>query len=369
MIRVGFDDQIFIAQSRGGISKYFVEIITRLPNYGIEPVLLLNSTRNHHLAESGLVTEAKRDSPLQSKIRGLLWRLTGYPRYVISKKTNVDLIHHTFTHKGYLGQLNKPSVVTVYDMIPEVYPEYFPMGNPHFAKEKYAEKCDRIISISDSTTRDMLQFYGESIEDKTFIIPFGVGEQFLEPDLSVEMPVLPENYLLFVGIRRGYKEFATAFQAFEEIALHEDNLHFVIVGGGRYSDAERDMITNSNFKNRVMHFNPSDKQMPLFYKRASCFLFPSVYEGFGLPTLEALASGTPVVLADASCSREVGGDLAIYFEPGSVQGLAEAIGQARAKEWRELIKLEGPLRARAFNWDSVAEQTAMLYKQLLNDSR
>ena len=366
MIRVGFDDQIFIAQSRGGISKYFVEIISRLPSYGVEPVLLLNSTRNHHLAESGLVAEANGDTALQSKIRGFFWRLTGYPRYVSTKKNNVDLIHHTFTHKSYLGRLNRPSVVTVYDMIPEVYPEYFPLGNPHFAKKKYAEKCDRIISISDSTTRDMLQFYGKSIEDKTFVIPFGVGEQYLEPDMSVEMPVLPENYLLFVGVRRGYKEFATAFKAFEQIALKENKLHFVIFGGGRYSDDEREMITNSKFENRVIHFNPSDKQMPLFYQRASCFLFPSVYEGFGLPTLEALASGTPVVLADASCSREVGGDLAIYFEPGSVQGLVEAIGQARAKDWRQRIKLEGPNRAKEFNWDSVAEKTAMLYKQLLN---
>lgn len=365
MIRVGFDDQIFIAQSRGGISKYFVEIIQRLPKYGIEPVLLCEETRNSHLAESGLVPRAKQDSNLKSRLRGYSWRLTGNPRYRGQLIESVDVIHHTFTNGAYLGLGNKPNLVTIYDMIPEVYPDYFPMGNPHFAKKKFAEKCDVLISISESTTKDMLKFYGENLASKTVVVPFGVGEQFLSPHPEVEMPELPEKYLLFVGVRRGYKQFKTAFLAFEQLARQDSQLVFVVIGGGKYSDEERKMIQTSPFVERVLHFNPSDQQMPEFYRRAQCFVFPSVYEGFGLPTLESLASGTPVVLADASCSREVGGDLAIYCQPGDVNSLVESITLATSKDWVEKIRSEGPQRAKEFTWDFVAEQTAEIYKQLV----
>jgi glycosyltransferase involved in cell wall biosynthesis len=365
VIRVGFDDQIFIAQSRGGISKYFVELIQRLPNYGIEPIILSTSTHNAHLAESGLVPRADAESARRSRLRGIWWRLTGRPRYRGPLLSGVDLIHHTFTHRAYLGLVDKPSVVTVYDMIPEVYPEYFPMGNPHFAKKRFAQNCDVVISISDSTTKDMLSFYGDGLAGKTVKVPFGVGEQFLGLDSEVEMPELPARYLLFVGIRRGYKHFITAFKAFEILAKDDETLHFIVIGGGRYSDEERKLIQASPFESRVMHFNPSDAQMPEFYKRAECFVFPSVYEGFGLPTLESLASGTPVVLADASCSREVGDDLAIYSEPGSIGSLVAAIKLASTADWAEKIRVEGPLRARIFTWDAVAEQTANVYKDLL----
>lgn len=365
MIRVGFDDQIFIAQSRGGISKYFVEIIQRLPKYGIEPILLCENTRNSHLGESGLVPKAKSESNLKNRLRGYVWRLTGNPRYKGDLLGSVDLIHHTFTHRSYLGLAGKPNIVTIYDMIPEVYPEYFPTGNPHFAKAQYAKHCDVLISISESTTTDMLSFYGEELRSKTVVVPFGVGEQFLSPHPEVEMPELPDKYLLFVGVRRGYKHFTTAYRAFEKLAEKNSDLHFVVVGGGRYSDEEKTMIQSSPFEDRVNHFNPSDLQMPEFYRRALCFLFPSVYEGFGLPTLEALASGTPVVLADASCSREVGGDLAIYCEPGNVESLVAGIQKAISADWSTKIKTQGPLRAREFTWDSVAEQTAAIYKQLL----
>jgi alpha-1,3-rhamnosyl/mannosyltransferase len=109
--------------------------------------------------------------------------------------------------------------------------------------------------------------------------------------------------------------------------------------------------------------------MPEFYRRAQCFVFPSVYEGFGLPTLESLASGTPVVLADASCSREVGGDLAIYCQPGDVNSLVESITLATSKDWVEKIRSEGPQRAKEFTWDFVAEQTAEIYKQLVKSKQ
>ena len=369
LIRVGFDDQIFIAQSRGGISKYFVEIIQRLPKYGVEPILLCEETRNSHLAESGLVPRAKQDSNLKSRLRGYLWRLTGNPRYKGPLIETVDVIHHTFTNGAYLGLGHKPSVVTICDMIPEVYPEYFPTGNPHFAKKKFAERCDVLISISGSTTNDMLKFYGDNLRSKTMVVPLGVGEQFLSPHPEVEMPDLPEKYLLFVGVRRGYKHFKTAFLAFEKMAKNDSELCFVVIGGGRYSDEERKMVQTSPFVERVFHFNPSDEQMPEFYRRAKCFVFPSVYEGFGLPTLESLASGTPVVLADASCSREVGGDLAIYCEPGDVQSLIDSVEKATSIDWVNRIKRDGPARAKEFTWDFVAEETAKIYKNLVQKTK
>lgn len=368
-IRVGFDDQIFVAQARGGISKYFVELVSRLPKYGIEPVILSKRTRNLHLAESGLVPSYGPDTLLKDKMRGYSWRATGFPRTQIRpRKAQIDLLHFTFTLGPYLRTWRGPSVVTVFDMIPEVYPEYFPMGNPHFAKKRFCDQVDRIISISKSTTNDMLRLFGGQLSSKTVEIPFGVGEQFLLPRLSRPKNELelPDKYLLFVGVRRGYKHFDDALEAFHRLAQQDPQLHLVVVGGGPFAPAEEESIRSLKLSNRIVKIAPEDSQMPEVYRRAQVFVFPSVYEGFGLPTLEALASGTPTVLADASCSREVGGDIAQYFSPGDIDQLVTVIAAAMTPESKNKVKSQGLRRAESFSWDSVARETAGVYRELLD---
>ena len=100
-------------------------------------------------------------------------------------------------------------------------------------------------------------------------------------------------------------------------------------------------------------------------RQAWCFLFPSRYEGFGLPTLEALANGTPTVLADASCSREVGQDLAEYFSPGEVGECVAAVRRATSDSALSRVRQDGPVFAAGFTWEEVARKTAELYLKVI----
>ena len=364
-IRVGFDDQIFVAQDRGGVSRYIVELIHELPAFGVEPVILSRRTHNQHLASSGLVPSAPPENALAHRIRWASWRAFGASQGRVRPSTDIDLVHHTFTHPRYLSRWDGPRVVTVHDMMPEIFPEHFPLGNPHFAKRRYCAESDGIIVVSDNTRQDMLRFYGAELDEKTAVIHLGVDEVFFS---AGSVPgSLPERYLLFVGVRRGYKDFDVAFEAFRRLAARDAGLAFVVVGGGPFSETETKLIDGSGLASRVHRLAPSDVELVEIYRRAEAFLFPSRYEGFGLPTLEALAAGAPTVLADASCMREVGGDVAEYFTPGDPAALAEAVGRAVASAGAR--RPLGQARAREFTWSATAAQTAAFYRRTLERSR
>ncbi len=363
MLKVGFDNQIFMAQKRGGISKYFVELATRLPNFGVTPIVLTKNTSNIHLSESGLVPVKDQESDLMTRIRWANWRAFGSPSELPKNKSSVDLMHHTFTHGRYLRLWPGKRVVTVFDMIPEIYPEYFHPFNPHLSKRKYCYASDHIISISESTLRDISDIYGYEFSGIVSIVPFGVGEEFFRE--ATTSLILPNNYFLFVGVRKGYKDFSLAFEAFSVLAREDSTLNLVIVGGGPFSREEQNLISKSGLNHRVKQLSPKDEEMPEVYSRAKLFLFPSRYEGFGLPTLESLASKTVTILADASCSREVGGQAALYFRPGDLQDLLMATRAGLTQELQSSVKILGPERARLFSWDRVARDTAKIYHDVL----
>ena len=362
MPRVGFDDQIFVAQRRGGISKYFVELLSRLPRFGIEPVVLSRGTRNLHLAESGLVPRLPDYSRAVATATYISWRLAGIPRTSPHPLPPFEVMHHTFTNPWYLGAWKGPRVVTVFDMTPELFPSYFPRGNPHFAKRRYCEVSDAIISISQNTADDLLRLYSGDLASKTHVIPFGVGAEFFAS--SGTTLELPGRYVLFVGVRYGYKHFDVGFSAFRALAAEDPQLELVVVGGGSFSREEEDAFATAGLSTRVRHLTPSDSAMPEVYRRASAFMFPSIYEGFGLPTLEALASRTPTVLADASCSREVGGDAALYAAPGDVDDLTRQLRVALSPQGARRLAAAGPEWAKKFNWDDLASSTADLYRSV-----
>ena len=361
-LRVAFDDQIFNAQLRGGISKYFVELMQRLPEHGIDPVLLSTKTRNLHLAETGWVTRLPPQSQRAETVKWVSWRLTGHPRSSPRPLPPFDLMHHTFTNGAYLRGWQGPRVVTVFDMTPELYPSYFTHGNPHFEKRRYTRDSDAIISITENTAQDLYRIYSEDLRTKTHVIPFGVGEEFFGP--SPDTMELPERYLLFVGVRYGYKDFETGLAAFARMAARDKELALVVVGGGPFTTDEARSIASTGVGDSVIKLTPADREMPEVYRRARAFMFPSIYEGFGLPTLESMAAGTPAVLADASCSREVGGSVALYFAPGDVDDLVATLRLAISPEEQGRAAVEGPARGREFTWDRVAAMTADLYRSV-----
>ncbi len=364
-IRVAFDDQVFVAQRRGGFSKYFVELIKRLPNHGIEPVLLPTATLNLHLAESGLVPRAPEPSKVAAGLSWLGWRALGHPRAQSRTLPEFDVLHHTFTHPSYLNLWKGPRVLTVVDMTPELFPDLFRWGNPHFAKRRFAERADAIVSISHNTTNDLARLYGEHLRQKTTTIHFGIGDEYLTPAIPDALQ-LPPRYALFVGVRGGYKDFETAVKALAKVRTHPAHagLALVVAGGGPLTDEERRLLADYSLDSATSHVRPGDAQMPELYRRAEVFVFPSQYEGFGMPTLEALASGTPTVLADASCSREVGGKAALYAPVKDVDAFAAQMLTALESPGGAQRSASGREHAASFTWEANAAAHAELYRAL-----
>jgi glycosyltransferase involved in cell wall biosynthesis len=363
-ITVAFDDQIFVAQPRGGVSKTFVELAHHLPELGIDPIFLSRTTRNQHLAESGLVPQAPMRGRLADRAAWVAWRLVGHPREQSSALPAFDVLHHTFTHPSYLRLGSAPRVVSIYDFMPERFPKLFPLGNPHFAKRRFAERSDAILTISQATTDDLARFYSSDLLEKTTVAHLGVSEQVRSGAL-VQMD-LPAQYLLFVGVRRGYKEFSRFLEAAAPLLSQHELLSLVIVGGGALTDAEQAELAAHRIADRVVHLRPTDEQMRTVYARASVFAFPSLYEGFGLPTIEALAAGTPVVLADDGCSREVGGPLAHLFVPGDAESMRAALRTALTDAAQRDAAHAGPAWASRFTWQETARKHAKVYRGLVS---
>lgn len=366
MITVEFDDQIFSTQARGGISRYFFELMKAYeqdPSLGVEVERNWRYTVNDYILAAGMAEPVR----LGSTKKRLGRRVSGSVALALNsgpRRSAAQLVHATYYRGFRLPPPGRPMVVTVHDMIPELLPQYSGRRNPHCAKRKYLRRADAVICVSESTKRDLVHAWGEEYRECA-VVPLAVDFGYW----SKARPShgLPSDYLLFVGDRKGYKDFRTLADAFSVLRRRHPDLWLVAIGGGSFTSRERRHLDELSIRDRVVQVTPSDDGLASAYAGARAFVFPSRYEGFGLPTLEAMASGTPVVLARSSSHIEVGGNAAAFFDPGDARNLHETLIRILAdEEYRGQLARKGRERARSFNWSRVAGMTAEVYSSLLH---
>jgi glycosyltransferase involved in cell wall biosynthesis len=360
-VKVWYDDQIFGLQHRGGISRYFVELMRAYhadPALGVEAGPHYVWTANRHALAAGLGRRIPTGLGRRRRVLSVANRMHRAP-------AGLAVLHHTYYDSSYLHRALPAAevrVVTVYDMIPELYPELFPAGNPHLDKRDFVAAADLVLCISEATRNDLVQVYGRP-KAPMVVTPLGVDDTF-RPD-SPMPTALPDRYVLFVGNRAAYKDFDVLAQAFALADLPRD-VALVTTGGGPLSQEETELLVALDLVERTHKVDLDDAYLAGAYANALCFVFPSRHEGFGLPTLEAMASGCPTILACSSSHPEVGGHAALYFPPGDVQVLARLLGEVAASpELRTERRAAGLAHAATFSWSKTARLTAAAYRDLV----
>ena len=351
-LRVYFDYQAFVHQTFGGVSRYFAEIIARLPQYGIEPVTGVRYSANTHLKALNLDV---RPAP-NRKIAKRLNRM--YCRQEI-REGQFDLIHATYFDPYVLraNKRQKPLIITMHDMIDEV------MHEGHSGPRKkalLAEKATHIIAVSKHTKEDIKRILGVH-SDKISVVYHGNS---VVQETPISMPVLPKRYILYVGGRqRKYKNFDLFLRAMQPI-VKQESIEIVCVGSP-FSKPEQIRIQELGLEGKIQSLFAGEDQLYTIYHKALCFIYPSCYEGFGLPILEAWSAACPLILSHSSCFPEIAGEAAIYFEENNAEDLTKHTLQVlRSENMREELVDKGKKRLQQYSWDKAAEETARIYHKI-----
>ncbi len=356
-MKICFDYQILTGQKYGGISRYYYELIERLramQNVEVDLKCLFN--RNAYFEkEFGM----RKKYWMGGIGENYLNRINTIRQL---KKKDYDIVHPTYYDPYIIGKSKGKLVVTVYDMIHEVFPEHN-AGNPITEnKKKMIFAADHIIAISESTKRDILKIYPDIPEEKITVIY--ISSNFNPVSSAQPDERFPAKYVLFVGRRDSYKNYKIFFEAVKPILEEDPELHVVCIGGGPFSEEE--LAAQGSLAGRVHQLDANDSVLSYAYSNAQCFVFPSQYEGFGIPTLEAFACNCPVVLSKTSSMPEVGGDAVVYIDPLDRDDIRNQIQKLlNDSKLREELIEKGKHRLALFNWDDIARETLACYNKVL----
>jgi len=361
-MKICYDHQIFTTQKVGGISRYFKYLMDGVRK---EDDCMLSAlySENVYLEKDDLPSAVGKFKFLFNSQKKILKRNKSYSEKSI-KNGDFDVFHPTYFDPYYLPIIKKPTVVTVHDMTYEALPHLFSTDDPTpYFKRLVMEKADRLIAISEKTKSDILQFTNIP-EKKIEVIHHGIA---LAAPLYAKVEGVPKQYILFVGGRWSYKNFFLLIDAFEQIAKKHPELHLVLAGGGNLAYGDAEYLYRKDLSDKIVHINPTDTQLNTLYKEAKCFVYPSSYEGFGFPILEAFKNDCPVLLSDIECFKEVAGNAAHYFQDGSLNALVKAIDDMlENKALRKSLVEKSKTCLLRYDINKCVDQTINLYKSLIS---
>jgi glycosyltransferase involved in cell wall biosynthesis len=362
-ISVVFDHRIFSAQQYGGVSRYFAGLVAPLGRYGISAKVLAPLHQNAYLSMMPQeLVSGYRIPKFKGSAQICLAANPALSRLAMSSFPP-RIVHETYYGAEREAPKAAAVVLTVYDMINEIYEHLFENSQLRLVKTAAILRADLIICISESTRSDLLRFFPE-VEARTRVTHLAY-----DPTFTMDGPHptnIEKPYLLYVGARRAYKNFTALLDAYAMSPTLQNDFNLICIGGGDFDYNERDMISRLGLRDRVQQRQADDAQLREWYRSAAVFVYPSLYEGFGIPPLEAMALGCPVVGVRSSSVPEVCGDGAEFAPNGSPEALHEAIVSVVYDSARsESLRLAGYEQIRRFSWEKAAYETSEIYRELV----
>lgn len=377
MMRVAYDPFVFLYQRRGGISRSFVELAVQgremaLFTPSILAPISINDLLHEHRAGLRLAGWQPRGAVQDAIERwrfhvGRLMIPWLWGHYAVT--TTADILHETLQVPPASRRFPGPWVTTIMDLIPEITADPTqPRSRLLRWREDSVRHATAVIVPSDSTARALCSRWPEASE-KIRTIHLGC-ELPLQRARRRPLPDVEPGYLLWVGARDHYKNFSVFCAALARINRPADRPGLVFFGGGVLTARERLMLGEAGWGNPIHSIAGDDDLLADAYAGARVLVYPSRMEGFGLPPLEAMSFGCPVVCGNTTSLPEVAGDAAIQVNPDQAEEMASAICTLlRDPDARDQRICRGIAQARRFSWERCAREHAELYRELVEERR
>lgn len=365
-LRVGINAHLLSGEAgyrRAGIHQYIAQVLRHLPvNEGLELVVFTRHEADF-LRREGF-TAVSTTWPTEKRTARIVWEQAVWPWQ--ARQHRLDLLHSTAFVTPLFSRC--PAVITVYDLSFLHFPDRFPASQRWYLTTQTRRSCRRarrVITISESGRQDVHRFFGVPLSRIDVVYP-GV-DAIYRPYPADEVDRFRQEkgygrYLLHVGTLQPRKNIPTLLEAFARLA--EPDLHLVLIGGKGWLYDEifarvqaLDLTARVHFPGYVL-----DEELPLWYNAAELLVLPSVYEGFGMPALEAMACGTPVVAANSSSLPEAVGDAGLLFAPLNVAELTERLtAVCHDSQLSAKMRALGLAHAARFSWVRAGRETAAAY--------
>lgn len=379
-MKVLFDFQAFLMQNKGGVSKYFFRLMKGLTNADLvikycDNLYLQEEINLYHHPSKKYYDYGTFMGGKDFLGKGKLFLLSNFMGWTESSEQankelsnqviqegEFDIFHPTYYDPYFFKSLKgKPFVLTIHDMIHEIFPELFPKQTWLTAyKKQLAQKASRIIVVSENTKKDLINLFNVE-ENKIDVIYHGVDYP-LNASKSENFDIKERGYLLFVGNRSSYKNFKVLIKAFSLI-LNEGYLgNLICVGGGDFSSDELALLKINKVENLTVRLDVNDLELNYLYSNASCLIYPSLYEGFGMPIIEAGALGCPLVISDLNVFKEIASEKAKFFDPQSSWDLKDKLIEVLSSPGKYSDK---EFYLNKYSWKKTVAETKKSYEKAL----
>lgn len=359
-----------LGKKPSGLGVYTTNIIKGIESsLSTEDQLLVYTSTPEHFEESKkiqIVKTPKYMSPEYGKIGGLtrfIWNQVVLPFRV--KKDKVDIIYSTTHHGMFLSPIKQ--ILTVHDLLPIIFPGQHKLQYYYF---KYIlplllKKSSRLVTVSSNTKEDILKSYKFN-KSKIDVVYNSFEKTHFKNSTSSKYKDMLGEYILFLGASYPHKNLIRTIKAFNKIKTKHPDLNLVVAGGrADYKDQVMEHFKNDNEAlNRVVFLDYIPySDLPILYSNATLFIYPSLYEGFGIPPIEAMACGCPTIVSNTSSLPEVCNNASIYFNPEDINEISSTIiNVLKDNQIQEDLIQKGYENCNRFSWDMSASKVYTLIK-------